>query len=148
MVQADADYKPPNITAYSLAVRVVEVLESATAADKRGQPLAASAFRTQADRLRARLAVTPACSRSDRIAHLALARRAGLDLVGALLPAIAEKDLAGRARELLNLLERLADETPGEDLATHGPLIDANASPLGNFASTPPARQATRSHAR
>jgi hypothetical protein len=60
----------------------------------------------------ARLALTPCKTPSDRIAHLASARRAALELVVGLLPAIGERGLVSRARELPNLLERVAPSEP------------------------------------
>jgi hypothetical protein len=90
-------------------------LESAVDAETRGDAAAADAYREQADALRAQLAVTPARMPFDRIAHAVMAKRAALELVASLLPPFEEQALADRARELLNLIERLRES--GESVA-------------------------------
>ena len=107
MAQADAAYKSPNLSAYSIAVRITDTLERAATAETRGQRWAAAEFRAQANRLRARLARMPCRTPADQAAHLIVARRAAQELVGALAIELVAKNLDERAGELLDMLDRL-----------------------------------------
>src|SRR4051794_37422399 len=102
-------------SAYEIAAHAVEALENAIAAEKRGDTTAAATFRAQAEDLRKRLLLTPARSRTERLAHVVIAKHPLDELVLGLVPAIAELGPDRQARGILDLFERSEGEDEGED---------------------------------